>query len=184
MTMTSIQPKEQLDSFYCERDPWNYRNHPDDVRRKTELLSLLPSIKFRRALDIGCGDGFLTFDLPATEVVGTDISSVAIAWAERTRADRPDGQRFSFSSSSLFNLEPDRLGVFDLIVITGVLYPQYIGKTVALIRQKVDALLEEDGIMVSCHINEWRPPRFPYTALDIAMYPYRDYTHRLEIYRK
>lgn len=182
--MSMIQSGDDLDRFYVEQDPWGYANHPDDGRRKIELLSLIPLIKFRRTLDIGCGNGFLTFDLPGLDVVGVDISAAAVSWAEHARNVHPDGRRFSFFASSLFDLDPEKTGSFDLIVITGVLYPQYIGKTASLARQKIDSLLEEGGVLVSCHISEWHPPRFPYNTLDVAIYPYRNHTHRLEIYRK
>ena len=182
--MTSIQTKQELNCFYSEQDPWRYADHPDDVRRKTKLLSLIPPRQFERTLDIGCGNGFLTFDLPGKAVIGVDLSSSAIAWANRTRDMRDDAARFSFVAASLFDLDSTRLGLLDLIVITGVLYPQYIGRTSSLVRQRIDGLLEEGGILVSCHIDEWCPPRFPYTALDVELYPYRDHTHRLEIYRK
>jgi SAM-dependent methyltransferase len=182
--MTSIQTKADLDHFYLEQDPWRYADHADDTRRKNELLSLLPSSRFRRTLDIGCGNGFLTFDLPGDEVVGVDLSSAAVSWANQGREVRSDAARFSFLTSSLFEIESTRFGTFDLVVITGVLYPQYIGRTSSLVRQRIDAVLEEGGILVSCHINEWNPPRFPYTTLDVALYPYRSHTHRLETYRK
>jgi predicted TPR repeat methyltransferase len=182
--LTTIQSKQELDSFYSEQDPWQYTDHPDDARRKMELLSLIPPREFERTLDIGCGNGFLTFDLPGKAVTGVDLSSSAVAWASQTRDMRDDAARFSFVAASLFELDPTRLGLFDLIVITGVLYPQYIGRSSSLVRQRVDALLEEGGILVSCHIDEWSPPRFPYTALDVELYAYRGHTHRLEIYRK
>ncbi len=182
--MTTIQTKQQLDCFYSEPDPWQYAGHPDDARRKTELLSLIPPRQFERTLDIGCGNGFLTFDLPGKAVTGVDLSSSAIAWACQNRDMRDDAARFSFVAASLFELDPKRLGLFDLVVITGVLYAQYIGRTSSLVRQRIDELLEEGGILISCHIDEWHPPRFPYTTLDVVLYPYRDHAHRLEVYRK
>ncbi len=182
--MTTLQPVDELDRFYAVPDPWGYARNADDARRKTELLSLLPSRQWGRTLDIGCGDGFLTFDLPGSEVVGVDVSAAAIRWACEARGRRVDAQRFQFSNVSVFKLDPCRLGTFDLIVITGVLYPQYIGKAFSVVAQHIDALLGKGGLLASCHIDEWKPPKFPYTTLDTVLYPYRDHTHRLEVYKK
>lgn len=182
--MSTLQPLRELDSFYSVADPWDYANNPYDAKRKTELLSLLPSRQWNRTLDIGCGNGFLTFDLPGEKITGVDVSAAAISWARKARDKRPDAERFDFFSENVFKLDALELGTFDLVVITGVLYSQYIGKAFSVIVQRIDALLEKGGLLVSCHIDEWKPPRFPYTTLDTVLYPYRDHTHRLEVYRK
>lgn len=182
--MTQLQPLSELEEFYSVPDPWSYRHHPDDARRRNELMSLLPSRPFARTLDIGCGDGFITFDLPGDQVVGVDVSKQALHWAEQERQRRPDGARFSFHRASIFNLDQAATGQFDLIVITGVLYRQYIGAGFPVIAHGVDQLLAPGGCLVSCHIDEWAPPRFPYTLLDISLYPYREHTHRIEVQLK
>jgi predicted TPR repeat methyltransferase len=182
--MTTIQNAESLDRFYEDSDPWGYRSSADDERRRSELLAALPFRRYQRGLDIGCGNGFLTFSLPAEQMLGVDVSAKAIEWAERERGSQAHPDRFSFLHSSLFELDPDRLGTFDLIVVTGVLYEQYIGKGSALVRLLVDGLLQQGGILASCHIREWNPPSFAYDRLDTSVYPYRGYAHQLEIYKK
>ncbi len=179
-----IQTPSELDAFYERPDPWGYGSNPDDERRKNELLSLLPHCKWTRVLDIGCGDGFITFHLPGQKIFGTDLSSKAIRWANSNRTARNDADRFEFFTSSLFELDPEKHGRFDLIVITGLLYPQYIGRSFSVVMECIDRLLENEGVIASCHIDEWHPPRFPYSILDVSLYPYREYLHRLEIYRK
>lgn len=182
--MAGIQKPDELDAFYETPDPWGYRSHADDDRRRIELLAALPRRKYRRCLDIGCGDGFVTFSLPGDDVVGIDVSEKAIQWAARQAAEQPVPQRFDFERLSIFDPELKALGRFDLIVITGVLYEQYIGKGKAVVRSVVDDLLQDGGVLASCHIREWSPVRFPYPLLDMTLYPYREYTHQLEIYRK
>lgn len=182
--MSELQPIGELDKFYSVPDPWNYAGDPDDAKRKAELLAVLPARRWKRTLDIGCGNGFLTFDLPGDQVTGADISSAAIGWACKARERRADAQRFDFVQASVFELDARKLGRFDLVVITGVLYPQYIAKAFSVVAQRIDALLEDGGLLASCHIDEWKPPRFPYTSLDTVLYPYRGHTHRLELYRK
>ena len=183
--MTSrLQNGDELNAFYADADPWGYRRHPDDERRRLELLSVLPRRHYDRSLDIGCGNGFITFSLPGAEVVGIDISSKAIDWARSSAQGEPRPERFRFESRSLFEPEVRALGRFDLVVITGVLYEQYIGRGASVVRCLVDDLLVDGGILASCHIREWSSSRFPYSLLDTTLYPYRDYTHQLEVFRK
>lgn len=182
--MSGIQPPGELDAFYEKPDPWGYRSHADDDRRRMELLAALPRRHYARCLDIGCGDGFVTFSLPGDEVVGIDVSRKAILWATQHAATLPDAGRFRFDSRSIFDPEVRELGPFDLIVVTGVLYAQYIGRGTSVVAALVDELLADGGILASCHIREWSLLRFPYSLLDMTLYPYREYTHQLEIYRK
>lgn len=181
----TLQSAAELDDHYVRPDPWDYQKNICDQRRKSELLALLPDQLWRRVLDIGCGDGYITFDLPGISVTGVDISSAAIGWAEKRRAalDAEKANRFQFEARSILNLD-GASEPFDLIIITGVLYQQYVGRAVSVIRERVDSLLSPGGCLVSCHIDDWRPPRFAYTLLDTSIYPYREYMHRLEVYRK
>jgi SAM-dependent methyltransferase len=181
----SIQSVEELEKFYSKADPWDYDDTLDDAERKARLLALLPQQTFSRTLDIGCGNGFVTVELPGEEVVGVDISANAIRFA-RERADlRPDASRFSFQAASIFELADfSDPGAFDLIVLTGVIYGQYIGNAFASVRLIIDRLLEPGGYLVSCHIDEWSPWRFPYTIVDLSYYPYREFHHRLEVFQK
>jgi SAM-dependent methyltransferase len=180
-----IQNKTDLEIFYSKRDPWAYEGNPDDTRRRAELLSVLPRQRVRRTLDIGCGDGFVTFSLPGDEVVGVDFSENAILHAKTAVSHHPEASRFAFCTGSIFELDDIfPRGHFDLIVITGVLYPQYIGQAKQAVRLKVDQLLTERGTLVCCHIDAWYQPFFWYNCTDRSLYPYRGHTHVLEVYKK
>ena len=130
-------------------------------------------------LDIGCGHGFITRDLPGESIIGVDISSEAIKQAKQYKNDR-----ITFHTASIFALQNIFIETFDLILITGVLYKQYIGNSLPLIYTIIDKLLSNRGILVSVHINSWYHARFPYLLIREYFYDYRDYTHRLEIYEK
>ena len=174
-----MQSRHELEDWHSAQDPWEYEQHPDDQLRKSILLSELPQRSYRRTLDIGCGQGFLTRDLPGESVLGIDISEEAVIKARKWKNERID-----FTQASLFEL-PDKVDdSFDLVIITGVLYPQYIGRALSLVYNIIDGLLVEDGILVSVHIDEWYSARFPYLILKEHFYSYREYTHRLEIYVK
>ncbi|WP_162252637.1 class I SAM-dependent methyltransferase [Rhizobium sp. Root483D2] len=180
----AIEPASKLDTFYAVEDPWNYDTTPDDSVRLARLLSALPNRTYDRTLEIGCGNGFVTLNLPGKEVVGLDISEIAVEWARNKAAKRSDADRFLFDQCSLFDLSSERYGQFDLVVICGVLYPQYVGRGFSLVQIVIDRLLRKHGILASVHIDDWCPWRFPYTLLNADLSPYRQYVHRLEVMEK
>ncbi|WP_415581349.1 class I SAM-dependent methyltransferase [Flavobacterium longum] len=174
-----IQRKEELDQFHSQADPWGYDNNPDDLQRRDVLLAELPVRAYRNVLDIGCGQGFITKELPGDQVYGVDISETAIAHAQGIATNR-----LHFKQGSIFELTKLFDQKFDLIVITGVLYPQYIDKADKLVYLLVDSLLEKGGVLVSVHIDEWYQSQFPYLKIKQTFYDYRQFTHNLEIYVK
>ena len=174
-----LQSLEDLEKWHDAVDPWGYETNPEDSKRKDILLSELPQKSYQRVLDIGCGHGFITRDLPGSEVLGVDISQESI---KRARAFETD--RIKFACSSLYDLHKNLHGQYDLILITGVLYPQYIGNSLTLVYSIIDKLLKENGILVTVHIDEWYKARFPYLLLNNYYYDYRQFTHRLEVYVK
>lgn len=175
------QSKEQIDEFYlAHEDPWGYFSSDHDRLRKDVLIAELSGHVIGRALDIGCGNGFITESIPASAVVGVDISTAAIQEATR----RSKSVSVEYLAGSLFDLPTLELGKFDAVFITGVLYDQYIGNSLPLIYQIIDDLLAEDGILVSVHIDSWYLARFPYPVIRETRYRYGKYFHLLEIYRK
>jgi len=175
-----LQPVDDLERWWEQDDPWQYDVTPADQYRRAVLLSVLPKRPFAATLDIGCGNGFLTERLPGDQVLGVDVSANAI----RHAVERGAG-RVRYETCSLFDLPAKGwAGRFDLIVITGVLYPQYIAHAKHLVTAIVDELLQPRGVLVTCHIEEWYSCRFPYPTLLRDYYPYRDYAHVVEVYVK
>ena len=102
-----MQSKEELEEWYKTPDPWAYQITEDDAKRKEIILEMLP-YNYQRALDIGCGEGFITANLPAADIHGIEISDTAAS-------------RFPWNVKRV--LEP--VGVYDLVITTGTLYHQY-----------------------------------------------------------
>lgn len=174
-----IQKKEELEQWHISEDPWGYNTNVNDLVRKDILLHEIPNIAYKTVLDIGCGQGFITKDLPGEMVYGVDISQSAIDFANKIVDDR-----IQFKQGSIFEIDKLFDVKFDLIIITGVLYSQYIGKSSNLIYLLINKILNDDGILISVHINEWYNSQFPYFKVKQLFYDYREFTHNLEIYSK
>lgn len=180
----TIQTNTELDEFYGKADPWGYEDNLSDKNRKAILLGELSRLpKPKRVLDIGCGHGYITRDLPGEDIIGVDLSDEAIKQANKLSPK----SNCSYITADMFDLSRKFLKSpkgFDLIIITGVLYPQYIGRSRTVIYSIVDDLLTDGGIVVSVHIGNWYTSRFPYTLIKNLTYDYREYQHYLEVYKK
>jgi SAM-dependent methyltransferase len=113
------------------------------------MLSLLPSRRYKRALDLGCGLGNLTRRLcnHADYVLGIDVSRVAIAQARRQTTEQGNLQ---FQQGDALNLSRDLDNSFDLVVIADTLY--YLSplsdEVLQTVRERVVGLLVPGGILL------------------------------------
>ncbi len=178
--MSNLQSLEDLEKWHSRNDPWGYENSDDDAKRRNILLSEIPERKYNKVLDIGCGQGFITKHLPGKKIVGVDISRNAIKFAKKNIKKR----HIVFLALDLFDLPNNLEDRFDLIIITGVIYPQYIGKSNTLVYKIIEDLLLDGGVLISVHIDEWYNARFPFLLLSETYYQYKEYTHKLEVYIK
>ena len=69
-----MQSKEELESWYKTEDPWKYKITQDDKTRLENVLDFLSPNTYEKILDIGCGEGFVTTNLPGKEIHGIEIS--------------------------------------------------------------------------------------------------------------
>ena len=174
-----IQSKEELNDWYSQGDPWGYFDNPHDAMRKARILSTIPQLEYENVLDIGCGNGFLTNGLPGKKITGLEISEKAVQWANEHAAPN-----VHYRAGSLFDIPDLNLPAMDLIVITGVLYPQYIAESHRLVYVLIDRLLKPSGILLCSHIYEWYKLRFPYLTISREYFAYREFSQVLEVYCK
>lgn len=153
-----MQSKQEIETWYQRHDPWQYENNPDDIHRKEIILNHLG--KYNRALDIGAGEGWITKDLPADHIE-------AIEWSDTA------AQRFPKNITRV--MEPT--GQYDLIIATGVFYPQYDWKQMHewIYHHATDTVL-------TSNIKSWEIP-LEWEPVKVVEYPYREYTQRLCIYK-
>ncbi len=160
------QSKEELDRFYQRSvDPWAFTTTPDDHRRKDAILKVVGKHKpYKRALDVGAGEGWITQDLPAKEIDAIELSDVA---ASRF----PKGIR----------RVPEPYGTYDLILAAGVFYRQYEW------RQMLDWVKQyTKGYLVISGIKDWLVPELEELGKPVYKeeFKYREFTQEIRVYKK
>jgi len=148
---------------YRTPDPWGFKTHPDDARRKDLIINALSGRKFQRALDYGCGEGWITADLPADELFGWDIVPEAMA-------------RFP---ENVQIWDCDSTEPFDLVVATGVLYPWYGGASAV---EKIRSIAS--NFILTCHMAEPEIPEVARlgTQIHCEFFAYRGMNEVLRIF--
>lgn len=94
----------------------------NDSPANLQMLQLPTDCSGMRVLDIGARDGFFSFEL---ERRGADVLAVDYVPAEETGfqiAAQLLGSRVVFRQANIYNLTPDELGTFDLVLFLGLLY--------------------------------------------------------------
>lgn len=155
-----MQSVDQIEKWWETPDPWGYETNPDDQERKRRILEACKG-NWKRALDIGCGEGFITRDLPAKEIEGYEVSNNA--------AKRLPGTVKRVTAPS---------GKYDLILAAGILYEHYeYEKFLELIKNHAS------GRVILCNIKDWE--------VDVSSlgkpiheeeFPYREFTQKLRTY--
>lgn len=152
MKSHAATPASYFDSVYAHGDdPWRYRTHWFEARKRMLMLAMLDRPRFRRAFEPGCANGETTSALAARcdSVLATDRHPRAVEAArQRVRADT----NARVEQMTVPRQWPD--GSFDLIVVSEFGYyltPAEVGELARAIR----ASIEPDGLLLACH---WRHP--------------------------
>jgi len=156
---------DKIKEFYKKEDPWMYKTTEDDIRRKEYIVGILRSFgHFKRALDIGAGEGWITEGLPAAELWGYELSDHA---------------------ASRFPLGVGRIqcprGKYDLVVATGILYNHYDWE------RFVDMINDHaSGIVLTCSMANAELPKaieaIRGDELFRMEFPYRHCGQRLRVF--
>jgi tRNA (mo5U34)-methyltransferase len=92
----------------------------DDLRSRYANFKLPEDLSGKRVLDIGCWDGFFSFE---AERHGAQVVSVDCWRPEKFfEAHRALNSRAEFHEMSVYELSREKLGVFDFVFFLGVLY--------------------------------------------------------------
>ena len=114
---------EVLPGFYS--NGWS-----DPALEKLPYFGLPDDLSGKRVLDIGCAEGFFSFEAErrgAREVIGIDSSPDSVRRFNIIKEARQSAANAVLMN--VYDLEPARLGTFDLVLFYGVFYhlkhPQY-----------------------------------------------------------
>lgn len=157
-----MQSKQELEDWYSEPDRWGYFNNPEDQKRLEKTLFMLGWGKkqYKRAIDIGCGEGFITHHLPADEIHGLDLSDNALTrLPQNVKAVK----------------EP--IGKYDLVISTGTLYAQYDHEAI----YKMIMSCASEYILIA-GISDWIINKEFGKQIQMSVFPYREFTQKMTLY--
>jgi len=82
----------------------------------------LPDLRGKRVLDVGTRDGFFAFECErlGAEVVAVDYADMDLTGFGAAR--KIYGSRVEYVQANVYDLDPGRLGTFDVVLFLGVLY--------------------------------------------------------------
>lgn len=136
---------------------------------KLDLVKLPEDMKGKRVLDIGCSDGFFSFEC---ERRGASVLSVDDATVNPSRgffvARDILGSQVSFIDSNIYNLNITALGKFDIVLALGLLY-HLPSPFMAL---KIIKSLVKEKVIIQTHIHDHEEP-----IMKFIPNPYRKQGH-------
>lgn len=156
-----MQTKQELEEWYDVPDRWQYFQSNDDVLRKKTILGMLPH-RYITTLDIGCGECFLTKDLPADRIYGLELSDNAAS-------------RFPQNVTRVHEPEPK---FYDLVISTGTLYKQYD-------HEQIDAWIKKGAAyhVLIAGIKDWLLPYSYGEIIEQKELKYLQYTQLITLYK-
>lgn len=87
-----------------------------------DRLGLLRAMNGMRALDIGCSDGYFTFEMERRGANVVAIDFVPETYTGFATARTILGSEAEYRLENVYNLAPEKHGVFDVVLFMGVLY--------------------------------------------------------------
>jgi len=97
----------------------------DSNRMKLPILDrigLPKDLRGMRALDIGCSDGYFTFELETRGASVLAMDFVPETYTGFATAREILGSRAEYVMDNVYNLAPEKHGTFDVVLFMGVLY--------------------------------------------------------------
>jgi tRNA (mo5U34)-methyltransferase len=137
------------------------------LRARLARFSIPDDLRGKRVLDIGCWDGWFSFEMErrGAEVVAADIVERETFLAAREAL----GSKVEFVLSDVYQLTPERVGRFDIVLFLGVLYHL---KHPLLALERVCALTTDLALVESFVIDD---------GADLAAAPLMEYYENSEL---
>lgn len=145
--------------LFQKEDPYQSEHNNFEQFKLGSILNEIKDRKYNNALEIGCGEGFLTVQLLkcCNQIIGIDISPTAIQRAQQ----RYKKEGIIFKCMNIINFQPNNL--FDLIVAVDICYylaQEHSWKHIQEELSKWANLLHPKGQIVLAHgFNESSHPK-------------------------
>lgn len=164
-----IQPKAEIEKAYENPDPWGYQNSEQDKNRMKNVLGVIRiyGIFWNRAIDICCGEGWITQMLPAAHIHGLELSDNA-------------AKRFPRNVKRV--LEPD--GKYGLVLCTGCLYGHYDYNYIV---KQINQATEPGTIILISNIESWEKAEAVKAIrgkqIFEARFPYNEHHQKVRVFQ-
>jgi len=144
-------------------DPWSLATRWYERRKYALTLASLPQERYRSGLEVGCSVGVLSRALAGRcdALLAIDVASAAVETARRRMSS---DHHVRVEQRQLPGEWPD--GVFDLVVLSEVLYYLDAGDAESLLSRAAGAL-EPGGTLIAVH---WRHPVADYPRTGDAVH--------------
>jgi predicted RNA methylase len=129
--VTQTQDLLELDTHFGFGENWShYAEKIDEARIEEAEKSLIrlvgrEAIEGKTFLDIGCGSGLFSLAavrLGARKLLAVDLDPKSVETTRKTLSRYAVGKDWDVQNISVFNLDPEKLGVFDVVYSWGVLH--------------------------------------------------------------
>lgn len=126
--------REEIERLVAEHGRWWHEIElapglvtPGDDSNRMKLpildaLGLPRDLRGKRALDIGCSDGYFAFELERRGADVVAIDFVPETYSGFATARKILGSRVDYRMDNVYNLTPESYGAFDVVLFLGVLY--------------------------------------------------------------
>lgn len=185
-------PDSYFDSMYeASSDPWNLADRWYEDRKYAITMAVLPSPRYRHAVELGCSVGTVTQRLVGRcdRVTAVDVSTAALDTTDRRLREAGLRETVTLVRGSLD--DPWPTGPFDLVVLSEVCYYLSADLLAEVLRRECPRLAP-GAVVVAAH---WRHPvdEYPMTGDEanaviaatpglISVGTYRDADVVIEVY--
>lgn len=132
--MAKITDQEQITAMIASIKHWYHQielapniitpgiNVSTAALKKLDAMGLPKDLSGLRVLDIGCRDGFFAFEMEkrGAEVIGVDYASPTLTGFQ-VAAQILDS-KVNYIVDNIYNLNAEKYGLFDVVLLLGVLY--------------------------------------------------------------
>lgn len=166
--------KQKISNWYASNDHWGLQSKSKELNRIQLLLSEIPSLSYKKTLLVS----WRTTQEQANKFPGKKIEWYSMM---DVKGEKPA----IASAEGLYELLQtfrSKHQSYDLIIVDRIMYTGVIGNSLNLAQLYFQDLLKKDGILVSCCLETFAPPRFPMLLYQESFMDLRTCHYRVRTY--